>query len=142
MLFSERKEHRLTLVLLLPIRAMPNEQRTPTPVFTYVYAILDRVAGQVTGSLVMFKHPAAAVRFFNDIAQMQGSIISAHPADFELVQLGYLTIEMELVPEYETIMTGLAWQASQSSGETTPPPAQAASVALVRPSSTPSQESR
>lgn len=78
-----------------------------------IYAIRDNVAEQIIGTLIMLKHEAAAVRSFGDIASMPESIVGKHPADFDLVQLGYITHTHQLEPDYRLVITGAAWLAAQ-----------------------------
>lgn len=79
-----------------------------------VYAVIDRVANILIGGLQIHKHPAPAVRTFTDAATMEGSIIALHPADFDLVQLGHILEDHTIEPEFEIILTGAAWLASQT----------------------------
>lgn len=100
---------------------MPNEHRKPPIALQYIFAIIDRVNDQIIGPLITFRHTAAAVRFFGDIATGQGpSIIAKHPADFDLYQLGYINEENRIVQEHELVLTGLAWQASQAQAQPSP----------------------
>ena len=51
----------------------------------YVYCVYDKKACEVLGGLVMFRNDAPAVRYFIDGIQQEGSIVHAHPEDFELL---------------------------------------------------------
>lgn len=87
-----------------------------------IYAIRDKVAGMLIGGLHVHRHEAAAVRFFQDIATMPDSQIGRHPADFELLEIGYLdddgnvyknrdddTVNLEPV----AVLDGATWAAMQ-----------------------------
>lgn len=79
-----------------------------------IYAILDVKANQISGGIYTFKHDAQAVRFFSDIAQQKDTFVNRHPADYNLVRLGYLSHEHELVSDFAEILTGLALQAAMT----------------------------
>lgn len=81
-----------------------------------IYAIWDNISMMIIGQLMIFKHPAAAIRTFSDIAQGQDSQVGRHINDYDLVQLGYLTEQGEITPllPRETIITGKAWAAAQA----------------------------
>lgn len=78
-----------------------------------VYAINDTVAAQLVGGLYAHKHEAAAVRFFCDVAAMPDSLVGKHPQDFDLIRLGFVTHEHELVPDPAVILKGSTWAAAQ-----------------------------
>lgn len=80
-----------------------------------LYAIVDKVAQDIAGPITFHKHPATAVRLFTDVISQEGTIVSKHPDDYELVRLGYLTHDHDLIPARETILTGAAWKASRES---------------------------
>lgn len=84
-----------------------------TKYFTGIYAIMDTIAQQITGGLYLHKHEAAAVRFFADVAQMPDSLVGKHPQDFDLVRLGYLSLENDIKPDNTVILRGSIWAASQ-----------------------------
>lgn len=80
-----------------------------------IYAIYDTVASQITGGLYFYKHEAAAVRFFSDVATMDKSQVSQHTADYELVRLGYITEDNKtIVADYAVVLTGAKWLAAQA----------------------------
>lgn len=79
-----------------------------------VYAILDTIADQLIGGLVHYKHDAAAVRFFSDVAAMKESLIAKHPQDFDLIRLGYITHHHEMEPNNAVILKGSMWAAAQN----------------------------
>lgn len=87
---------------------------------TYIFAILDTVANALIGGLLLHKHEAAAVRFYSDVATMKDSQIARHPQDFNLLQLGYLDDEHQLVPDYRVVLTGENWLAANASTEHLP----------------------
>lgn len=79
-----------------------------------IYALLDLAAGHIVGVLQIFRHEAAAVRFFSDLANMEQSMVRQHPEDFNLIRLGFLTLDNTLAPEYSVVITGRAWAAAQT----------------------------
>lgn len=80
---------------------------------TGIYAIYDNLAKAILGGLHLYKHDAAAIRFFSDIATTANTQINKHPSDFDLVRLGFLENEVELTPLHEVILTGANWLAAQ-----------------------------
>lgn len=84
-----------------------------------IYAILDTVSEQIAGGLYLHKHEAAAVRFYADVASRPDTLVAKHPQDFNLVQLGYITHENTIIPEYKTVLLGSTWIASQAKKEET-----------------------
>lgn len=80
-----------------------------------IYAIKDNVADQIIGGLYLHKHEAAAVRFFADVASTKGSLVGAHPQDFDLLRLGYITHFSELQPDHTVILRGSNWIAANES---------------------------
>lgn len=83
-----------------------------------VYAIIDTKAEAVIGFLMICKHPAQAVRNFCDVADDQKSMINRHPEDYELVRLGWLTLENHVIPEHALILSGSSYAASKLKTET------------------------
>lgn len=82
-----------------------------------VYAIRDDVAHDLIGGLHIYKHPAEAVRFFTDIANLPNSAIAKHPKDYSLVRLGYLTDSFELVADAAVLLSGDVYFAAQTLGD-------------------------
>lgn len=60
----------------------------------------------------LHKHIATAVRMFTDVATSEQSTVGKHLDDFDLIQLGFITEELKIVPAYEILMTGKALRAS------------------------------
>lgn len=58
---------------------------------TGIYAIYDRVSNTI-GNLMMAPALAAAIRTFTDIASKPDNLVGQHPEDFDLIQVGTLTI--------------------------------------------------
>lgn len=58
-----------------------------------IYAVWDRTANDLAGQnmLYMFPHDAPAVRMFQDVTNQQGTIVNAHPQEFDLICLGEIT---------------------------------------------------
>jgi hypothetical protein len=56
----------------------------------WIYGIIDKLAHDVTGTLVTFKTDAQAVRFFRDVALDKNTMVSRHIEDYEIVCYGQL----------------------------------------------------
>lgn len=82
-----------------------------------LYAIWDNKAEELVGggnAVYAFKHDAAAVRFFTDVAANPDSVVHKHPEDYDLFTFGSMN-GRELVAEpSRTIITGAAWAAAQN----------------------------
>lgn len=57
---------------------------------TGIYAVLDTVSSSLFGGLHLHKADAAAVRMFTDALTDERTLIAKHPADFDLICLGYV----------------------------------------------------
>lgn len=81
-----------------------------------IYAIYDNKAEDFIGApqaLVTFKHDAAAIRFFTDLALDKNTVLARHPEDYELIALATMeNTGIELLPA-RTVITGAAWAAAQ-----------------------------
>jgi len=53
-----------------------------------VYAIVDRVAGDIFGGLQLHFHDASAIRAFRDLMALPNSPIGRNPKDYELHYVG------------------------------------------------------
>lgn len=82
-----------------------------------VYAIFDKVAVMLVGGLYLQKHDAAAIRFFHDVASAEQSLIRRHPGDFQLIRLGAVDEEGNVLAEREVILEGSSWAAVQQQGD-------------------------
>lgn len=85
-----------------------------------LYAILDLVSAQLIGSPFLYTHDAPAVRVFTDLINDTKTMVGHHPADHNLIALGLIditrddqTISVNLLPEFRTVVTGLAILAIQ-----------------------------
>lgn len=79
-----------------------------------IVAIIDKVAGDIVGPLMMEKHPATALRLFDDLARDTRSTINMHLKDHEMWVIG--TIDdgtLEITPRKDILMTGELWLAAQ-----------------------------
>lgn len=83
---------------------------------TAIYAIVDTLAESIIGGLHTFKHDAAAVRFFSDVASQPDTIIAKHLNDHQLVCLGTLDESTATIVNTETrvVLTGSAWFLSRA----------------------------
>lgn len=96
-----------------------------------IYAILDLKADDLFGNaLFIARADAAATRIFTDALENPKSELSKHPEDYNLIDLGYLTISHELRSQltteapFRTVATGAQWKAmadASTPAETTPP---------------------
>lgn len=85
---------------------------------TGIYAVRDTVADLIIGGLQIHRAEASAIRTFGDAATMQGSVVQMHPADFELVRLGWLLEDNQtLEPDFAVVLTGARWLAAQAPAE-------------------------
>lgn len=80
-----------------------------------LYAIRDKVAGQIIGGIWLHRNDAAAIRMFTDVAQDQQSMIHRHTTDFELVKLGELNNDTSVdgLREPQLILDGSTLNAIQ-----------------------------
>lgn len=80
----------------------------------FIYGVFDRVAGSVTGGLMLFAADAVAVRTFGDICRDPNTMMARHPNDYDLVRLGILADNGEIGGvEFTTVITGAAFAATQ-----------------------------
>lgn len=87
-----------------------------------IYGILDNVAGALVSDVLhVMKADAVAIRMFDDAAKMAGgrpTMISQHPADYDLVCLGAWTETEDprigiITPDYRVVLKGKDWLALQ-----------------------------
>lgn len=78
-----------------------------------LYGIIDTLANDLVGSVLIFKADVAAIRFFGDIAAHPESQVNKHPEDYHLVCFGVLDDDMTIITEKRTIITGAQWTAAQ-----------------------------
>lgn len=86
---------------------------------TGIYCIFDTKASMAIGGLHLHKHDATAVRFFNDVAALKDSMISRHPEDFQLIQLGSFEDDADnqlfgLDGNTRIVLEGHQWAAMQA----------------------------
>ncbi|WNK13916.1 MAG: nonstructural protein [Microvirus sp.] len=85
-----------------------------------IYAIRDTLAQALVGGLHLFKHDAAAVRFFTDVISDAQTMLHRHPNDHELICLGEVCDSGKdmsvdgFVGGPVVVITGSAWVASQT----------------------------
>lgn len=83
-----------------------------------IYAVYDRKAQSLVGGLFMYRHPAAAIRYFTDGLQQKDTVLSMHPEDFVLYRLGHLNEDgLSIEPDQELVLSGESWLASQEASE-------------------------
>lgn len=82
-----------------------------------IFAIRDSLASTIVGGVYLFPHPAAAVRFFGDVASDAQTSVARHISDHELIQLGTLDLTTgEIIPisgGVQVVITGASWKAAQ-----------------------------
>lgn len=81
-----------------------------------IYGIYDRVAKELMGAgmyeLFVFRTDQQAVRYFADCILDPKSILSKHPSDYELVNLGFIEQDNLSAPlinasnNYQIVITG------------------------------------
>lgn len=83
-----------------------------------MYAIRDILAEVLVGGVHLFKHDAAAVRFFGDVASQKETIVAKHLNDHELIAIGDIDEATGLVTPFadlpRTVITGSAWYLSRA----------------------------
>lgn len=79
-----------------------------------IYAIYDTIARVIIGGLVVFPHVAAAIRYFKDVASIEGSVVNKNVEDYHLIQLGTLTDDQRIVAldAPELVLSGKAYRAT------------------------------
>ncbi|AXL14461.1 nonstructural protein [Microviridae sp.] len=90
-----------------------------------LYVFFDKLAGCVVGHGVhLFKHDAAAIRFFGDVASDPKTSIAKHVKDYQLLFVGAMdeqgSIELPESGLPQLILDGEKWLLSQPSAESTP----------------------
>lgn len=79
-----------------------------------IIAIIDTIAQDIAGPVVLFRHDAAAVRYFSDIATDPQTMIHRHVSDYDLVSLGQLDDQtFTITPQLRVIITGYQWREAQ-----------------------------
>lgn len=79
-----------------------------------IYGIYDKRADALI-SVNLFKHPAAAVRFYGDVASTPDTTVNKHPEDYDLVCICELDDDhTALSPSQHMVLTGEAWKASKT----------------------------
>lgn len=84
-----------------------------------IYAVLDLVAQDIVGGLMLFPHDAPVIRIFTDGLADPSTTLNKHPDDFALVCLGEVVaegsdIELSGYNRYRTVLTGTAWKSMQA----------------------------
>lgn len=73
-----------------------------------LYAIIDLIADQIVGHIMLFHAPGVAARMLSDVYSDPTSVIAKHPSDFALYRLGFLNDQNEIVPNKDLIMSASA----------------------------------
>lgn len=90
-----------------------------------IYAVYDLVAQTIIGGLRLEKHDSPAIRWFVDAASQETTLIHQHPADFQLVRLGWVddtdTQKTIIIADHAVILDGSTWLASRPGHSDDPP---------------------
>lgn len=79
-----------------------------------IYAIYDIIAEMILGDhLQTFRHDAAAIRFFSDVAKQEGTMVRQHTADFRLITIAELHDNAKRSKWFPT--SELYWRANSGS---------------------------
>lgn len=79
-----------------------------------IYAVYDNVSGSIIGGLIMESSDAPAIRAFYDaLDPKNNSILSQHPEDYVLKELGNIDDQGNINGNMttRTVTTGTAWTA-------------------------------
>jgi hypothetical protein len=83
-----------------------------------LYAIIDKLANDIGGNFILItSHEGVAIRHWEDVARVQNGPLQLHPADHELVRLGWLNEDLTITGDRETIITGARWAAANQQPE-------------------------
>lgn len=86
---------------------LPNVSRS-------VFCIYDRVAEAWIGQLLVDRHPAPVTRMFHQLLGDKNTQLAAHPADYNLLHIGFVEDSGKLWSVDPTIIaTGAAWLSAQ-----------------------------
>lgn len=78
-----------------------------------IYIIVDEVTQDIVGIPMLFRHEAAAVRMFSDLARMPNSDVARHIQDIRLVRIGLLEDDtLQITPDLHTVLEGGTWAAA------------------------------
>lgn len=83
-----------------------------------LYAVHDIISKALEGPIMTFRADAAAIRMFSDLLGDNKTQLAQHPADYELLYLGYVNDDGEKPfiigsPGADSILTGAQWLAVQ-----------------------------
>lgn len=85
-----------------------------------VVAIIDKLANDIAGPLMLFRHPAPALRMWDDIANDQdpNNKVRKHLTDYEMKVIGHMDDEtLTITPTDHLLMNGELWLAQQADKE-------------------------
>lgn len=74
-----------------------------------LYAIIDTVAKDISGQLIVVRNINEAIRWFGDLIMNPNTTVGAHPQDHKLVTLGTIAItdgEVDNIPIVKLVITG------------------------------------
>lgn len=86
-----------------------------------MYAVFDIKSESIIGGIVLESRDAPAIRAFHDaLTPKNNTVLSQHPEDFELILLGTLMDDGQVIPADKptTIATGTQWAAANLLQET------------------------
>lgn len=74
-----------------------------------IFAIVDNVAKDVSGQLIVVRNINEAIRWFGDLIQNRNTTVGMHPKDHELRSIGTLVVtdgKLDFVATNQLIITG------------------------------------
>lgn len=87
-----------------------------------LYIVYDTVAASIVGEILQALSDAPAIRAFHDALKTPNSLISQHPADFQLLYIGAIEDNGDLLIDNRAVVaTGAAWLESQKAAAYTTP---------------------
>lgn len=80
-----------------------------------LYAIYDKVAETFIGQIIIDRHPAPVCRMFHSLLGDKQTQLASHPADYNLLHVGYIEDSGRLWPvDPVVVATGSAWLSTQT----------------------------
>lgn len=73
----------------------------------HIFVVFDRVANHVLG-VSLHALDAVAIRAFLDAAKDPASMLNKYPQDYDLLRLGSVSHDNELVPQKIVVLSGAA----------------------------------
>ncbi|WNK13937.1 MAG: nonstructural protein [Microvirus sp.] len=81
-----------------------------------LYMVYDTVAQCVVGGIIQEPNDAPAIRAFHDALGDKNSFLASHPADYNMMRIGYINSQGIITTEENTLPStvahGAAWAAT------------------------------